>query len=685
MKLAIALCLLATCFLLNAQTPKGALVENTQPVVQGEQYAIVVGISKYKNLPQLSYADADAQYFADFLINSMGVKKENVRPFLNDAATLAILSELNGLKKKVKAGDRVYIYFSGHGDIETEMEQGGLLLLCESSADNYYLNPNGYIQESQLRAVITQLSNLNAEVIFIADACHSGKLSGGEEGRKNNVLALQQAWSKEVKIFSCQPNELSLEGEQWGKGRGLFSWHLINGLKGAADEPETADQRISLFELQAFLQANVRREAKPNKQTPFAIGNPDMVLCHVTTIAGGQTNGALALNFSANKKGMFSSALTAEQQEIYNRLNTALKSTTGGSTALGYLNQLKEKGAAEEVVEDATRSVVAALLKQSTALINPLLAGNEVATGRTVLESTVADMEKAMALLGTDHYLWPAFESRRLFLKSVGVTLTDEDWKKNVNINQAIQWLEQSVKLEPYAYYSYFRLGECYYMKKLPEKAIEYFNKYKSYLPKDADTYNNIGLAYNKMGNPSQAVKFIGQALSIDSTNYVYYFNMGNIMSQAGDFPRGVFAYRKALQYQPNEPNVLFNMATAFNYAGLNDSSLHYYKVFVAQNATDGRGWQYMGNTQKKMKKYDEALASYTNAIKYGNSAFRLYYNMACIYSIKGDKDKALDLLEESLKRGMFDFVMEMYNDPELANARSVSRFSQLMKKYAGK
>ncbi|MBK7305024.1 MAG: hypothetical protein IPI90_17740 [Saprospiraceae bacterium] len=37
------------------------------------------------------------------------------------------------------------------------------------------------------------------------------------------------------KILSCQPNEFSLEGEQWGGGRGVFSYHLVDGLFGLAD------------------------------------------------------------------------------------------------------------------------------------------------------------------------------------------------------------------------------------------------------------------------------------------------------------------------------------------------------------------------------------------------------------------------------------------------------------------
>lgn len=675
-------------FKADAQNTKGATLENVSPVVSGQQYAIVVGVSKYKYLPQLQYADADARNFCNFLINTVHLPTEHVYPFINDSANLDILWKLGDLKKVVKPGDRIYIYFSGHGDVETNYKLGGLLLLCESDSANYYLNPNGYLQEAQLRNAITKLTGAGAEVVFIADACHSGKLSGGVEGAKSNLLALKEAWSNELKIFSCQASEISLEGAQWGKGRGLFSWHLLNGLTGAADSMDTQDNKVTLYELQKFLQENVRREAKPNKQTPFVVGDLDRVLCQIDE---DHTQNAqdklLAANFSGGpSKGSLS--MSTDQQVFYNRFEVALKAgslTSKTDGALGLLQQMLQQDFPEAVTGQATRNLVAALLKHSTEIINPLIAGEAIVTEASDLNNAAADMQIAMDLLGTDHYLWPAFESRRLFLKSAALTLNEEDLTKKENINQAIQWLEQSVKWEPYAYYSYFQLGVCYYYKKLPDKAIEYFNKYRDFLPKDPDTYNNIGLAYFRMGDLANAVKYIGQAVGIDSTRPAYFFNMGNVMCNAGDFVRGIYAYNKALRLNPQDVNVLFNLANAYNYAKQNDSAYKYYNLVLKQEPNDARTWQYLGNTQRKMNKPDEALASYRQSIKLGNTAFRVFYNMACLLSVKGDKDTALDFLEEALKRGMNDFVLEIYREPDLNNIRSSPRYTQLMKKYASK
>lgn len=75
------------------------------------------------------------------------------------------------------------------------------------------------------------------KIIIIADACHSGKLAGFSiNGAQITNSNLARQIANEVKILSCQPNEYSLEGNQWGGGRGVFSYHLVNGLYGMADQ-----------------------------------------------------------------------------------------------------------------------------------------------------------------------------------------------------------------------------------------------------------------------------------------------------------------------------------------------------------------------------------------------------------------------------------------------------------------
>jgi hypothetical protein len=156
----------------------------------GEIWAVVVGISKYKdrdNISSLEYADADARAFYDFLINQYGgrIRKENVRCLINEDATGENIREaLKIFLKRAISNDIVVIYFAGHGGP------------APHSADELYLIPyDAYYQKIAAQGIpmyeISRILNkeINAErVVMIADACHSGALLASADDIKTRAL-----------------------------------------------------------------------------------------------------------------------------------------------------------------------------------------------------------------------------------------------------------------------------------------------------------------------------------------------------------------------------------------------------------------------------------------------------------------------------------------------------------------
>ncbi len=260
----IALCLIFIAISTQAQT----------------QYALLIGISQYKEVTPLQFADRDATAFAEFL-KTQQVPEDNIKLFLNqDATRFNIVDELYNLSQKLKKGDKFFFYFGGHGDLEARIGYENSLLLLYNSFKKSYFQGNEYLQLSELKTWFGALTQKGVEVVFIADACHSGGLIGGKEGNTKTQKALQESWEGITKILSSKADEYSLEGKQWGGGRGIFSYHLVNGLTGRADANK--DQKVSLIELSNYLTTNVVREANPNIQTPVILGNNKQFLSKVS-------------------------------------------------------------------------------------------------------------------------------------------------------------------------------------------------------------------------------------------------------------------------------------------------------------------------------------------------------------------------------------------------------------------
>src|SRR5215813_13236886 len=86
-----------------------------------QTFAMIMGISKYKYVKPLTYADKDAEMFRDFLKSPAGgrIPDDNIYCLLNEEALLANFYQkgFQWLKaKSLRKGDRLFIYLSGHGD-----------------------------------------------------------------------------------------------------------------------------------------------------------------------------------------------------------------------------------------------------------------------------------------------------------------------------------------------------------------------------------------------------------------------------------------------------------------------------------------------------------------------------------------------------------------------------------------
>ena len=92
---------------------------------QGTSRALLVGISRYPAKP-LAGPAFDVASLRDVLIGQWGFDPANVATLVDEAATRsAVLASLDGLVRRSRPGDFVFVYFSGHG---TSKENTKLLI-----------------------------------------------------------------------------------------------------------------------------------------------------------------------------------------------------------------------------------------------------------------------------------------------------------------------------------------------------------------------------------------------------------------------------------------------------------------------------------------------------------------------------------------------------------------------------
>ncbi len=253
------------------------------PVSIPRSYALVIGVSRYANLPssaQLHYPNRDAEEMYTTLISPEGGQfpPENVHRLIDAQATQAnIRHELEQwLPSITKPDDRVLIYFAGHGFVSNGK---GYIAPYDISLQNV---ANTAYPMDQLGQDIGSRIKGKWKVL-LTDSCHSGAITP-EEDRAALNKTLLDLHNSLFSLTASRDREQSFESADWGGGHGIFTYYVVQGMNGAADT--NGDGVVSADELAEYVHSNVRQATKAAQNPTSERGSfdPNMVLAYNPTL-----------------------------------------------------------------------------------------------------------------------------------------------------------------------------------------------------------------------------------------------------------------------------------------------------------------------------------------------------------------------------------------------------------------
>lgn len=231
-------------------------------------WAVIVGVGRYTAMPSLKFTDDDAYRVYSFLKSPEGgaLPDEQISVLVDEAASRQnILSTMRQKFLKADANDVVLLYFSGHG-----------LEGCFLPVD--YDGFNNKLRHEEIKDIFK--ASKAKHKLCIADACHSGSLNfgNGELASKGpapvSLARYYQAFEDTdggiALLMSSRAEELSLEDH--GLRQGVFTYYVLQGLKGKADANN--DYLVTIKELYGYVYGKVR-EYTAGVQTPVLTGNYD--------------------------------------------------------------------------------------------------------------------------------------------------------------------------------------------------------------------------------------------------------------------------------------------------------------------------------------------------------------------------------------------------------------------------
>ncbi len=233
--------------------------------IYANQWALIIGINKYHDFPQLNYAVEDAKSMKTLLNTQYGFPEENIQMLLDEKATKNnITNAFYELVEKTGPDDAIVVFYAGHG--ETQKIPGG-------KEDLGYLIPiDGKMGSLPRTALSMKTINIHANeipaksMLFLVDACYGGLAATGNY-RSNRQLDIIKGLTKDrcrQIITAGKKDEQVVENEKWQHS--AFTRVLLDGLMELKADTDK-DGIVMANQLYSYIQNNVLKLTEGG-QTP---------------------------------------------------------------------------------------------------------------------------------------------------------------------------------------------------------------------------------------------------------------------------------------------------------------------------------------------------------------------------------------------------------------------------------
>lgn len=585
-------------------TPKSAREFLTDPDI--ERWAVIVGISDYKNNPQiadLKYADRDAQAFYDFLISAQGgaFQPDHIQLLTNEKATVSNLRwALGTFLGRTADKDLVMIFMAGHGAPDPKKWENLYFLTYDADPNSL---PNTAYPMWEMETALQRFIKAK-RVIVVTDACHSAALSGGmiamrgNEGYRISEYMKKLAESREGCTFltASRAGEGSQEAEKWGGGHGVFTHFLLEGLKGKADRNQ--DGFVTIKEAYDYLYPKVQRESE-NGQTPFA---------------------------SAYLDNSIPLGICCPEKEFKSLSQTKSENPLKSDDAEAYIN----KGANYLIHRDYQKAIElyqeAIRIKSDDAMAH---------CGLGIAYNELKDYQKAIESFKETIRLKPDLADAHYGLGNAYDELKD--------YQKAIESLKEAIKLKPDYTWAHFSLGIVYRNSGDNQKAIESFKQAIRLKPDDAKAHFNLGYTYEQLGNNQKAIESFKEAIRIKPDLVLAHYCLGIVCGKVGDNQKAIESYKAAIHIKSDYTKAHSALGITYYNSGDYQKAIESLKEAICIKPDLVEAHYNLGVAYGALGDNPKAMESYKEAIRIKPDYAEAHYGLGFIYLRLGDRGSALD------------------------------------------
>jgi non-specific serine/threonine protein kinase len=290
-------------------------------------------------------------------------------------------------------------------------------------------------------------------------------------------------------------------------------------------------------------------------------------------------------------------------------------------------------------------------------------------------ERALQEINRGINIIGENELFYAAKGS--IYFQFIIYGIKEEEYFRKLK-----ECVAEIFTLNSGSYHGYYLLGLINHKEGKIQESVGHLKRVLAKHPNNPESLFWLIFNYAQAGQISAARPLAEKLLDIDPLTPINHCMPGYLYEMEGKFEDGLEYKRKYLQLEPESAFARFCCAQPLLYSGHFEEGFRL--IDLVFRDTPEIPWAWLGIFYKYALTGEKTKAKEINILEREETAKKdATYSqiVADCFSLLGEKELALDWLENAAKRGFINYPFLNEYDPFLANIRGEERFRTLMER----
>jgi tetratricopeptide (TPR) repeat protein len=228
---------------------------------------------------------------------------------------------------------------------------------------------------------------------------------------------------------------------------------------------------------------------------------------------------------------------------------------------------------------------------------------------------------------------------------SPAYSLLGEIYQQRNDYQKSAASYEEATRLNPWSFQDFFGLGRVYQITKQLAKAVKAYARACELKPDHLEAHIGAAKCYYEIEDYNNALLYGQRAQQINPEAGELRRLLGDIYQSQKNYSQAISSYKRALEADSNNPEIMTSLAVAYlrNNTNYNELARELLTSVIRIQPDNSPAYRYLGYCYLLLKDVDKSIASYEGAVEINDEDWEAHRGLgvACAMKASGDDGDA--------------------------------------------